>query len=58
MVKDQTADENLRPPAMVVVCKSATVTKSIKKLVEWNAVNPASEKPKFGRGTPITEMKG
>ena len=43
---------------MVVVYKSATVTKSIKKLVEWNEVNPASEKPKFGRGTQHPEMKG
>ena len=36
---------------MVETYKSATVTESIKKFIEWNEVNPASEKPKFGRGT-------
>ena len=43
---------------MVVVYKSATVTKSDGKLSEWNEVNPASEKPKIGRGIPIPETEG
>ena len=33
------------------------MTESIVKTVEWNAVNPISEKPKFGRGTSKTELK-
>jgi hypothetical protein len=41
---------------MVGAYKSATVTQSFLKKLEWNAVNPTSEKLKFGRGTPIREM--
>ncbi len=32
------------------IFKSVTVTESAGKPAEWNAINPASEKPKFGRG--------
>jgi len=33
------------------------VTESIWKQIEWNEVNPTSEKLKFGRGTSKDEMK-
>jgi hypothetical protein len=42
---------------MVKILKSATVTKSLGKLREWNEVNPLSEKLKFGRGILQDEMK-
>jgi hypothetical protein len=29
----------------------------MKKFIRWNEINPASEKPKFGRGTAENEMK-
>lgn len=37
--------------------ESATVTESSLKNEEWNAVNPISEKPKFGRGVCNAEPK-
>ncbi len=37
--------------------KSATVTKSIRKLFEWNEVNPTSEKPKIGKGIFLDELE-
>lgn len=37
--------------------KSVTVTESFWKRKEWNAINPTSEKPKFGRGTLQSELK-
>ena len=43
---------------MVDVCKSVTVTEFPEKSGKWNAINPASEKPKFGRGTFGPELKG
>ena len=36
--------------------KSATVTEPFWKQKGWNEVNPASEKPKFGRGVFPKEM--
>ena len=30
---------------------------AFRKLKEWNAVNPTSEKPKIGRGTFMKEQK-
>lgn len=43
---------------MADVCNSVTVTEFPGKPGKWNAINPASEKPKFGRGTSRPEMKG
>ena len=43
---------------MAEVCNSVTVTEVPWKPGKWNAINPASEKPKFGRGTSRPEMKG
>ena len=43
---------------MADVCNSVTVTEFPGKPGKWNAINPASEKPKFGRGTSKPEMKG
>ena len=45
--KKLTAERIPKAQAMVGVCKSATVTKSVWKQAEWNEVNPTSEKPKF-----------
>lgn len=45
--KKLTAERIPKALAMVGVCKSATVTKSVWKQAEWNEVNPTSEKPKF-----------
>ena len=42
---------------MADVCNSVTVTEFPGKPGKWNAINPASEKPKFGRGTYKPEMK-
>jgi len=38
--------------------ESATETELPWRQGRWNAVNPASEKPKFGRGTVPKEMNG
>ena len=50
----------LAHPAMDVViitaCKSVKET-SCAEMYRWNAINPISEKPKFGRGTCNNEMK-
>ena len=43
---------------MADVCNSVTVTEFPGKPGKWNAINPASETPKFGRGTSRPEMKG
>ena len=37
--------------------ESVTVTECLWKRRQWNAINPASEKPKFGRGIGGCELK-
>jgi len=41
---------------METACKSVKET-SCAEMYRWNAINPISEKPKFGRGTCNNEMK-
>ncbi len=41
---------------MEIACKSVKET-SLSEMIEWNAINPISEKPKFGRGTGDSELK-
>ena len=41
---------------MESACKSVKVTNRT-EMSGWNVINPASEKPKFGRGTLLSEQK-